>query len=141
MGVELFSGWSLRCSSPVSLTGISMFILPPLTAGIAPTPSLNRPRAQRQPSECKRRLAGLSVASTVRWAQAARLVRSAAPNVQLFCAAAAVAGAEECPSSFVMEAMGEPDVWGTATWCISLSGINWRICVLWKNTSISSTAS
>ena len=25
-------------------------------------------------------------------------------------------GAEECPSSFVIEAMGEPAVWGTATW-------------------------
>ena len=35
---------------------------------------------------------------------------------------AAEAGAEECPS-FVVEAMGEPDVWGTATWRISLSGI------------------
>ena len=36
---------------------------------------------------------------------------------------AAEAGAEACPSSFVVEAMGEPDVWGTATWRISLSGI------------------
>ena len=34
---------------------------------------------------------------------------------------AAEAGSEECPSSFVVEAMGEPDVWGTATWRISLS--------------------
>ena len=30
------------------------------------------------------------------------------------------AGAEECPSS-VVEATGDPDVWGTATWRISLS--------------------
>ena len=28
----------------------------------------------------------------------------------------AKAGAEECPSSFVIEAMGELDVWGPATW-------------------------
>ena len=47
---------------------------------------------------------------------AARLVRPAAPDARLFCA-------EECPSSFVIEAMGEPDVWGTATWRISLSRI------------------
>ena len=36
---------------------------------------------------------------------------------------AAEAGAKECPSSFVVEAMGEPDVWGAVTWQISLSGI------------------
>ena len=48
-------------------------------------------------------------------APAARLVQAAAPDTRLFRAAAA-AGAEECPSSFVIEAMGEPDVWGTATW-------------------------
>ena len=42
-------------------------------------------------------------------------------NARLLCAAAA--GAEECPSAFVIEAMGEPDVWGTATWRISLSRI------------------
>ena len=49
--VELFSGWSSHYSSPVGLTGISMFILPPLPAGAAPAPSLNRPWAQqRQPS-------------------------------------------------------------------------------------------
>ena len=34
---------------------------------------------------------------------------------------AAEARSEDCPSSFVVETMGEPDVWGTATWRISLS--------------------
>ena len=61
-------------------------------------------------------LAGLPAASAVRWVLAARLVQPVAPNVWLFCA-------EECPSSFVIEAMGELDVWGTATWRISLSRI------------------
>ena len=37
--------------------------------------------------------------------------------------AAVAAGEEECPSSFVIEAMGELDVLGTVTWRISLSGI------------------
>ena len=54
--------------------------------------------------------------ATVRWALAARLVRPEAPDAWLFCA-------EECPSSFVIEAMGEPDVWGTAAWRINLSQI------------------
>ena len=98
-----------------------MFILPPLLAGTAPAPSLNQPGAQLQPSQRREMLVGLPAVSTVRWAPAPRLVRPAALNGRLFCAAAA--GAEECPSSFVMEAMGEPDVWGTATWRISLSRI------------------
>ena len=57
---------------------------------------------------------GATAASAVRWAPAARLVRPAAPDARLF-PAMAVGGADECPSSFVIEAMGEPDVWGTAT--------------------------
>ena len=91
-----------------------MFILLPLPAGAAPAPSLNWPRAQRRPSKHRQTLAGLPAASAVRWALAARLVQPAAPDVWLFHAAS-VAGAEECPSSIVIEAMGEPDVWGTAT--------------------------
>ena len=50
----------------------------------------------------------LPAVSAVCWARAARLVWPPAPNVQLLHVAAA--GAEECPSSFVIEAMGEPDV-------------------------------
>ena len=92
-----------------------MFILPPLLAGAAPAPLLNQPRAQRQPSEHRQTLAGRPAASTVCWALTARLVRPAAPDAWLF-RAAAVAGAEEHPSSIVIKAMGEPDVWGTATW-------------------------
>ena len=45
------------------------------------------------------------------------------PVVSLFAGPsrwAAEARAEECPSSFVVEAMGEPDVWGTATWPVSV---------------------
>ena len=95
--------------------GISIFILPPLPVGAAPALSLNRPQAQRRPSKRRQTLAGLLAASAVRWAPAARLVQAAAPDTRLFRAAAA-AGAEECPSSFVIEAMGEPDVWGTGTW-------------------------
>ena len=91
-----------------------MFILPPLLAGAAPAPLLNQPHAQRQPSEHRQTLAGRPAASTVCWTPAARLVRPAAPDARLFRATAA--GVEECPSSFVIEAMGEPDVWGTATW-------------------------
>ena len=92
-----------------------MFILPPLPAGAAPAPSLNWPWAQRRPSKRRQTLAGLPAASAMHWALAARLVRPAAPDAWLF-RAAAVAGAEEHPSSIVIKAMGEPDVWGTATW-------------------------
>ena len=101
-----------------------MFILPPLPAGAAPAPSLNRPWAQRRPSKRRQTEAqtGLPAASAVRWALAARLVQPAAPDVWLFHAAS-VAGAEECPSSIVIEAMGELDVWGSATWRINLSWI------------------
>ena len=112
----------MHCSSPVSLAGISMFILPPLLAGATPVPSLNRPRAQRRPSKRRQALAGLPAASAVRLALAARLVRPMTRNARLFSAEVA-AGAEECPSSFVIETMGEPDVWATVTWWISLSGI------------------
>ena len=87
-----------------------MFILSPLPAGAAPAASMNRPRAQWRPSKHRQTLAGLLAASAVRWAPAARLVLPAAPDAGLFRAAAAAAGAEECPSSFVIEAMGEPDV-------------------------------
>ena len=93
-----------------------MFILRPLPAGAAPAPSMNRPRAQWRPSKHRQMLAGLPAATTVRWAPAARLVLPVAPDAWPFRSVAAAAGAEECPSSFVIEAMGEPDVWGTATW-------------------------
>ena len=78
-------------------------------------PASVRPRAQLWPSKCRQTLEGLLAVSAVRWAPAARLVWPTAPNAWLFRTAAA-AGAEECPSSFVIEAMGEPDVWGTVTW-------------------------
>ena len=96
-----------------------MFILLPLSAGATPAPSLNRPWPQRRPSKSRRSLVGLPAASALCWAQVARLVRPTAPDARLF--RAVVAGAEECPSSFVIKAMGEPDVWGTAIWRISLS--------------------
>ena len=44
---------------------------------------------------------------------------------------AAEARAEECPSSFVVEAVREPDVWGTATWRISLSRTQIGDSALW----------
>ena len=91
-----------------------MFILPPQPAGAFWAPSLNQPRAQRWPSQRRQTLVGLPAASAVRWAPAARLVQPAAPHALLF--RASVTGAEECPSSFVIEAMGELNVWGTATW-------------------------
>ena len=61
------------------------------------------------------------------WPRPRLLVRGCSAQWQLeglFCAVAAVAaGEEECPSSFVIEAMGELDVLGTVTWRISLSRI------------------
>ena len=92
--------------------------------GAALAPSLNQPWAQQWPSECRRTLAGPPAASAAHWAPEARLAPPTAPGAWLFCAVAAVAaGEEECPSSFVIEAMGELDVLGTVTWRISLSGI------------------
>ena len=79
--------------------------------GAALAPSLNQPWAQRQPSERRQMLAGPPAASAVHWALAARLTPPVAPGVQLSHAvAAAEARAEECPSSFAIEAMGESDV-------------------------------
>ena len=92
--------------------------------GTTLAPLLNQPWAQQWPSECRRTLAGPPAASAAHWAPEARLAPPTAPGAWLFCAVAAVAaGEEECPSSFVIEAMGELDVLGTVTWRISLSGI------------------
>ena len=91
--------------------------------GAALAPLLNWPQAQWRPSEHRRTLAGPLAASAAHWAPAARLAPPMAPGTQLFHEAGVVAWAEECPSSFVIEAMGELDVLGTVTWRISLSGI------------------
>ena len=84
--------------------------------GAALAPLLNWPQAQWRPSEHRRTLAGPLAARAAHWAPAARLAPPMAPGTQLFHEAGVVAWAEECPSSFVIEAMGELDVWGPATW-------------------------
>ena len=118
-----------------------MFILPPLLAGAAPAPSLNWPRAQRPPSKHRQMLAGLPAASAVLWAPGSQAGPSHGSRPMAVPCGSGGRG-RGVPLLFCDRSNGGAGCLGDCNMVNHpIQDLNWRICVLWKNTSTSSTAS